>query len=243
MIEEFKQEMMKSFKMSDLGLMHYFLGIEVCQDNGIFISQKKYAEDLLKKFNMSDCKSVTTPLIANEKFKKEDGGKLADGAAYRSLIGSLLYLISTRPDLMFATSMLSRFMQNPNQVHFGAAKRVLTYVQVTLKFGILFKPCSYSKLIGYTDSDWAVSIDDMKSTSRYCFNMESGVFSWGSKKQGFVAQSTAEAEYVAAANAVNQAIWLTRILEDMGAKQQLPVEIFCDNKSVIAMAKNPIYHS
>ena len=243
MIEEFKLEMMKSFEMSDLGLMHYFLGMEVCQDDGIFISQKKYAEDLLKKFNMSDCKSVATPLIANEKFKKEDGGKLADGAAYRSLIGSLLYLTSTRPDLMFATSMLSRFMQNPSQVHFGAAKRVLRYVQGTLKFGILFKPCSYSKLIGYTDSDWAGSIDDMKSTSGYCFNLGSGVFSWGSKKQGSVAQSTAEAEYVAAANAVNQAIWLTRILEDMGAKQQLPVEIFCDNKSAIAMAKNPIYHS
>lgn len=243
MIEEFKQEMMKSFEMSDLGLMHYFLGMEVCQDDGIFISQKKYAEDLLKKFNMTDCKLVATPLIANEKLKKEDRGKLTEGATYRSLIGSLLYLTSTRPDLMFATSTLSRFMQNPSQVHFGAAKRVLRYVQGTLKYDISFKSCFYSKLIGYTDSDWASSIDDMKSTLDYCFNLGSRIFSWGSKKQGSVAQSTVEAEYVATANVVNQAIWLTRILEDMGAKQQLPVEILCDNKSVIAMEKNPVYHS
>ncbi|XP_042939594.1 secreted RxLR effector protein 161-like [Carya illinoinensis] len=230
MIEEFKQEMMKSFEMSDLGLLHYFLGMEVCQDDGIFISQKKYAEDLLKRFNVADCKLVATPLIANEKLKEEDGEKLTDGATYRSLIGSLLYLTSTRPDLMFATSMLSRFMQNPNQVHFGAAKRVLRYVQETLTYGISFKPCSYSKLIGYTDSDWAGSIDDMKSTLGYCFNLRFVIFSWGSEKQGSVAQSTAEAEYIVVVNAVNQVIWLMRILKDMVAKQQLPVKIFYYNK-------------
>lgn len=242
-IKEFKHDMMNTFEMSDLGLMHYFLGMEVCQKEGIFISQRKYAEDLLKKFKMIGCKSVATPLIANEKLKKEDGTKKADAVAYRSLVGSLLYLTATRPDIMFATSMLSRFMQSPSQVHFGAAKRVLRYVQGTMDFGIWFNSCPHSKLIGFTDSDWAGSLDDMRSTSGYCFNLGSGVFSWGSKKQATVAQSTAEAEYVAAAGAVNQAIWLSRILEDMGAKQQKPVEIYCDNKSAIAMAKNPVYHS
>ncbi|KAF5468920.1 hypothetical protein F2P56_013028 [Juglans regia] len=183
------------------------------------------------------CKSVATPLTTIEKLKKEDGAKEADAAAYRSLIGSLLYLAATRPDIMYATSLLSRFMQCPSQIHFGAAKRVLRYIQGTKDFGIWYKPSSHSTLTGFTNSDWAGSVDDMRSTSGYCFNLGTGVFSWGSKKQGSVAQSTAEAEYVAAAGATNQAIWQSKILKDMGAKQQLPIVIYCDNKSAIAMEK------
>ena len=186
---------------------------------------------------------MATPLIANEKFKKQDGTKAADAAAYRSIIGSLLYLAVTWPDIMFATSLLSRFMQSPSQIHFGAAKRVLRYIQGTKDFGIWYKSCAQSTMTGFTDSDWAGSVDDMRSTSGHCFNLGTSVFSWGSKKQNSVAQSTAEAEYVAAAGAANQAIWLSKILEDMGAKQQLPVVIYCDNKSAIAMAKNPVFHS
>ncbi|XP_042962347.1 secreted RxLR effector protein 161-like [Carya illinoinensis] len=168
---------------------------------------------------MAECKSVATPLIANEKLKKEDGAKEADAAAYRSLIGSLLYLAATRPDIMYATSLLSRFMQCPSQIHFGATKRVLRYIQGTKDFGIWYKPSSHSTLTGFTDSDWAGSMDDIRSTSEYCFNLGIGVFPWESKKQGSVAQSTAEAKYVATAGATNQAIWLSKILEDMGAKK------------------------
>ncbi|XP_040986424.1 secreted RxLR effector protein 161-like [Juglans microcarpa x Juglans regia] len=131
---------------------------------------------------MAECKSVATPLIANEKLKKEDGVKEADAATYRSLIGSLLYLGATRPNIMYATSLLSRFMQCPNQIHFGAAKRVLRYIQGTKDFGIWYKPSSHSTLTSLTDSDWAGSVEDMRSTSGYCFNLGTGVFSWGSKK-------------------------------------------------------------
>ncbi|BFG16559.1 hypothetical protein CerSpe_028330 [Prunus speciosa] len=181
--------MMKTFEMSDLGLMHYFLGIEINQEeDGIFICQKKYIENLLKKFKMYGCKTVATPLITNEKLRKEDGsskvdesifrsliGSLlyltttrpdimyttslrsskVDESIYRSLIGSLLYLTTTRPDIMYTTSLLSRFMQNPSQIHYGAAKRILRYLQGTIDYGIWYKPTTDPRLFGYTDSDWA----------------------------------------------------------------------------------------
>jgi transposase InsO family protein len=244
MIAGFKEDMMNTFEMTDLGLMNYFLGIEVKQqEEGIFICQKKYTEGLLKKFKMNDCKPVATPLVTNEKLQKDDGSPEADASHYRSLIGSLLYLTATRPDIMFATSLLSRFMQKPSQIHFGVGKRVLRYLQGTKEYGIWYKPKCNSKLLGYTDSDWAGSVDDMKSTSGYAFSLGSGFFSWASKKQATVAQSTAEAEYIAAAEATSQAIWLRRILEEMGEIQDESSIIYCDNKSTIAITKNPVHHS
>ena len=244
MIKKFKEDMMKNFEMTDLGLMHYFLGIEITQkEDGIFISQKKYTETLLKKFKMEGCKTVSTPLDNNKALKKEDGSPKADESKFRSLIGSLLYLTATRPDIMYAVSLLSRFMHDPSQVHYGAAKRILRYLQGTKFYGIWYRATSDSKLVGYTDSDWAGSMDDMKSTSGYAFTLGSGIFSWASKKQATVAQSSAEAEYIAAAMTTSQAIWLKRILEDMGELQEEATKIYCDSKSAIAMAKNPIFHS
>ncbi|XP_019051695.1 PREDICTED: uncharacterized protein LOC109114079 [Nelumbo nucifera] len=168
MIKEFKEDMMNTFKMSDLRLMHYFLGIEINQEEEvIFISQKKYIENLLKKFKMEGCKTVTTPLVTNKRFKKQDGLMKADASIYKSLIGSLLYIIATRSDIMYATSLLSSFMQIPSQVHYGVAKRILRYMQGTKEYSIWYKSTTNSRLIGYTDSDWAGSVDDMKSTSSY----------------------------------------------------------------------------
>ncbi|KAL0308644.1 UNVERIFIED_CONTAM: Retrovirus-related Pol polyprotein from transposon TNT 1-94 [Sesamum radiatum] len=244
MIQVFKEDMMKTFEMSDLGLMHFFLGIEINQEKeGNIICQRKYTETLLKKFKMESCKTVTTPLVTGEKYQKEDGSQKVDGSMYRSLIGSLLYLTATRPDIMFATCLLSRFMQSPSQVHYAAAKRILRYLRGTKDFGIWYKSTNDAKLVGYTDSDWAGSVDDMKSTSGYTFSLGSGIFSWASKKQATVAQSSAEAEYIAAAATSNQAIWLRRILEDIGEKQEEPTTIYCDNKSAIAITKNPVQHS
>ena len=243
MIESFKEHMMKTYEMSDLGLLHYFLGIEVSQGgDGIFVSQKRYAKSILEKFNMTHCKPVSTPLVVSEKLSKEDGTSKVDCSLYRSLVGSLLYLTATRPEIMFAATLLSRFMQNPSQTHFGAAKRILRYLQGTLDYGIFYKAGENLNLIAYSDSDWAGSIDDMKSTSGYAFLLGTNICSWLSKKQKVVAQSSAEAEYVAAAKATSQAIWLRRILEDIGEKQQEATILFCDNKSAISIAKNPVNH-
>lgn len=243
LVQQFKKNMMSTYEMSDLGLLHYFLGIEVSQtENGIFISQKKYAENILKKLNLLGRKSVATPWIANEKKRKFDGAKKADAKKYRSLVGSFLYLTATRPDIMFAASLLSRYMKEPSQIHFRAAKRVLRYLQGTLDYGVLFTVVEKSRLIGYTDSDWAGCLDDMKSTTSYVFSLGSGICSWASKKQNVVAQSTAEAEYIVAAKAASQAVWLRRILEDIGEKQEEGTKLYCDNKSAIAIGKNPVSH-
>ncbi|CAN6545947.1 unnamed protein product [Malus baccata var. baccata] len=243
MMEEFKEEMMKRYEMTDLGLLHHFLGIGVIQKaSSIFIHQKKYAETLLEKFGLKGCKPVSTPLIANEKLKKEDGSELADASLYKSIVGSLLYLTATRPDLMFSASLLSRFMQNPSKIHMGTAKRVLRYVQGTLDYGIKYEMGKSSILIGFCDSDWGGSEDDSRSTSGYAFTFGSGVFSWASVKQQSVALSTAEAEYVSASEATSQAIWLRFILKDFGELQVEATPLLCDNTSAIAMTKNPVFH-
>ncbi|KAJ4718260.1 Retrovirus-related Pol polyprotein from transposon TNT 1-94 [Melia azedarach] len=242
-VNDFKQQLYQKFEMTDLGKMKFFLGLQVHQTaEGIFVSQQAYVINMLKKFRMQHCKPTSTPLIVNQKLTKFDGDTKADAFRYRSLVGSLLYLSATRPDIMFATSLLSRFMQNPSQVHFGAGRRVLRYLKGTHDLGILFKPEAELNLFGYVDSDWAGCIDDGKSTSGYAFSVGSGMFSWCSKKQDVVAQSTAEAEFIAAAAGANQCIWLRKMLIDLGFGQINASPIFCDSKSAIAIAKNPVQH-
>ena len=183
LLADFKMEMQDVFEMSDLGIMNYFLGMEIYQCSwGIFISQRKYAMDILKKFKLESCKEVATPLAQNEKISKNDGEKLEEPSAYRSLVGSLLYLTVTRPDLMFPASLLSRFMSSPRNVHMGVAKRVLKYVKGTTNLGIWYLKIRGVKLDGYADSDWVGSVDDMKSTSSYVFTIGSGVICWNSRK-------------------------------------------------------------
>ena len=159
MVEAFKNDMTKKYEMSDMGLLRHFLGMEIYQDKeNIFICQRNYAEKILKTFGMFECNPAPTPLVMGEKLYKKDGGNFVDSTYYRSLIGKLLYLCTTRPDLMFAASLLSRFMQNPSHIH-----------------------------LRYNDSDLGGCGDDLKSTSGYCFPLGSGIFSWQSKKQDTVA--------------------------------------------------------
>ncbi|KAM2961184.1 hypothetical protein FF1_030791 [Malus domestica] len=140
MITEFKGEMMRQYEMTDLGLLHHFLGLGVLQtDNYIFLHQKKYAKTLLEKFGLRDCKPVATPLAMNEKLTKVDGSDLADETLYRQMVGSLLYLTATRPYIMFAASLLARFMHNPTKKHMGTAKRVLRYIQGTVNYGVVYE--------------------------------------------------------------------------------------------------------
>ncbi|KAM2328062.1 hypothetical protein ACFXTH_014569 [Malus domestica] len=140
--------------MSDLGLLHHFLGLGIIQTNkSIFIHQKKYAKSLLEKFGLKDCKAVKTPLAIDDKLSKENGSVDADESLYRIMVGSLLYLTATRPDLMYASCLLARFMNKPTRKHMGTAKRVLRYVQGTLDFGIEYVKGKAAVLIGYCDSD------------------------------------------------------------------------------------------
>lgn len=175
LVEEFKQEMMQVFEMTDLGLMSYFLGIEIKQnEDDVFICQKKYAKEILKKFQMEECKAVSTPMKQKEKLSKEDGVDKVDEGYYMSLIGCLMYLTTTRTNILFAISLLSRFMHCASEMHLKAARRVLRYIfKGTVNYGVKFESCQNFKLCGFSDSDWAGSIDDMKSSSRYCFSLGS----------------------------------------------------------------------
>ena len=163
MVEEFKSAMMKEYEMTDLGLMKYFLGIQVQQSKGeIFISQEKYLEDMLKKFHMKDCKPVSTPMALNEKLHLNDGAEKADPRIFRSLVRCLIYLTNTRPDIVYTVSFISRFMHEPSKIHYTAAKRILRYLQGSRKLGVKYVKEENNKVIGYTDSDWAGSVDDRK---------------------------------------------------------------------------------
>ncbi|XP_031249322.1 uncharacterized protein LOC116107157 [Pistacia vera] len=239
---EFKKSMHSEFEMTDLGEMSYFgMKIDQCVD-GIFVNQRKYASEVLKKFCIENCKPVDLPLVPNLKLSKSDEAKKVDEGLYRSLIGCLLYLTATRLDLMYATSLLSRFMSQPTKTHFKTAKRVLRYVKGSTDFGVWFKRSENLKLVGLSDSDWAGLTYDMRSTSRYAFFLNCGAICWLSRKQETVAQSIAKAEYISDAAAVNQAIWLRKILEDLKLKQVKPTAIMCDNQSSVAMAKNLMHH-
>lgn len=243
LIDQFKESMKKKFEMTDLGRMKYFLGLEVIQDDkGIFVSQKKYACDLLRRFQMENCQAMSTPMNAKEKLVKEDGSASADGVRYRSMVGGLIYLTHTRPDISFSVGVVSRFMHNPTKHHMGAAKRILRYISGTTEYGMWYDRKSTGNLSGYSDSDWAGCYEDMKSTSGYLFCLGLSPVSWKSKKQPTVALSSTEAEYVAVCTAACQGVWLSRILKDVGKQQEGSVVIKCDNKSTIAMCKNPMYH-
>ncbi|KAG8474282.1 hypothetical protein CXB51_033938 [Gossypium anomalum] len=194
------------------------------------------------KFCMSNCKPVNTLMAQGEKLTNFGSQERVDKKEYKSLIGYLLYLTATRPDLMHAVSLLSRFIHCCDISHFKAAKRILRYVKGTLKLGVMFKRENELKLIGYSDSDWEGFADDMRSTSGYFFTLGSGVFCWSSKKQQTVAQSTAEAEYIAATTAVNQASWLRKLLYDLNEEQVEATEIKVDNQSAVAIAKNPVFY-
>eukprot|EP00253_Pinus_taeda_P024667 PITA_24667 len=191
--ENFKAVMKEEFEMTDMGLLRYFLGIEVDQnENGIFISQAKYLNEVLGRFNMQECKAAITPTVMGLKLSKEDNNKDFDPSLYKSIVGSLMYLTATRPHIMFAVSLIFRFMERPKEAHWQAAQRIQRYVKGTKRFGILYTVSECSDLIGYTDSDWAGSVDDRKSTSGYVFHMGSEPF-MASKKQSIVALLQTEA--------------------------------------------------
>ena len=189
---------------------------------------------------MENAAPVDTPVEVNLKLSKFDDNQSIDSTLYRSLVGSLLYLTATRPDLIFSVSMLSRFMESPGS-HWEAGKRVLRYVCGTTDEGIFYKRAENSILVGYCNSNWGGSINDSKSTSGYVFNIGSGSISWSSRKQPIVTLSTAESEYVALASAACQAPWLKWVLEELKYQQTEVPTLFCDNSSAISLAKNPVF--
>jgi hypothetical protein len=229
--------------MTDLGKMRHFLGVEVIQNSqGIFMCQHRYAKEILERFGMENSNAVCSPMVTGTKLSKHDTGNKVDPTQFKQIIGSLMYLTATRPDLMFAVNMIARFMEHPVESHMMAAKRILRYIKGTLELGILYKKGEQADLIAYSDSDYGGDIDDRKSTSGYVFMLGSGAVAWSSRKQPIVTLSTTEAEFIAAAHCVCQGIWLKRILDNIGLKQKQCLTVLCDNSSTIKLSKNPVMH-
>ncbi|CAH9115744.1 unnamed protein product [Cuscuta europaea] len=244
MLADFKNSMKQKFEMTDLGVLQYFLGLDVKQKKeGTFLCRRKYDMDLLKRLHMENCEIAKTLMNTNEKLQRCDGTEKANERLFRSLVGGLNYLTHTKPDIAHSVSVVSRYLHCPTKQNFSAAKRILRYVAGTLGFGIWYESVKHFKLRGYTDSGWAGCIDDRKSTSGSVFDLGSGAITWISKKQDTIALSTSEAEYIAAGAAAKQALWLRKLLKDLCCEQQGTPEIWCDNMSTIAMTKNPAFHA
>jgi hypothetical protein len=212
-ITDCKKKLAAEFEMKDLGLMHYFLGLEVWQSpEKIFLNQGKYAIKILKRFDMLECKAMNTPMETNLKLLVDTPSKLVDATLYKQIIVSLMYLTNTRPYICFVVNTLSRYLVEPRRVHLVAAKHVMRYLKGVLDYGLCYIGDHDFGLYGYTDSDWARSVSDRKSNSRCCFSLGSAMTSWQSRKQSSTSLSTAEAEYIATCSASCEAIWLRKLL-------------------------------
>ena len=205
--------MKHEFDMTDLGKMRYFLGLEVLQrSDGVFISQKKYALEVLQRFGMDKSNSVHNPIVPGFKLVKDEGGVKVDKTYYKQIMGSLIYLAATRPNMMFVVSLISRYMENPTKLHLQAAKRVLRYLKGITGFGIFYKKGGDDELVACSDSGYPGDLEDRKSTLGYVFLLSSGAVSWSSRKQPVVSLSTTEVEFIVAVLYACQAIWLKRVL-------------------------------
>jgi len=186
-------------EMKDIGLMHYFLGLEVWQEGGhIFLEQGQYVVDVLSRFHMANCRPMATPMITKWKKLHASDSSLVDSTLYRQLIGSLMYLVNTRPNICFAVNILNQFIVEPRRVHWIVAKHILQYVQGTVDYGLDYRRGDGVTLVGYTDADWAGCPSDMKNTLGCFFGLGSTIVSWFSRKQKLVALRSFEAEYMAA---------------------------------------------
>jgi len=245
-LKAFKEDMKKQFQMSDLGTLSYYLGIEVCQgSSGITISQERYAHKLLERADMIGCNPSSTPMESRLKLLKESTAPPVDATAYRSIVGGLRYLLHTRPDISFSVGYVSRFMEAPTEEHQAAVKRILRYVTGTAALGIHYKRGEKKlppQLHGYSDSDLAGDVNDRKSTGGVIFFLGDGPISWQSCKQKVVALSSCEAEYIAAATATCQGVWLARLLADLLDVEAGAPVLRVDNKSAISLIKNPVHH-
>ena len=243
MCKEFSKCMQGEFEMSMMGELNFFLGLQIKQSSeGTFINQAKYTKELLNRFGMREAKPLSTPMGTSIKLDKDENDKKIDEKLYRGMIGSLLYLTASRPDIMFSVCICARFQSCPKESHLVAVKRIFRYLIETHDLGIFYPRGVAFELNGFSDADYAGCRIDRKSTSGTCQFLGHSLVSWSSKKQNSVALSTAEARYVVARNCCAQLLWMKQQMEDYGLYfDHTPIK--CDNTSAINLSKNPIQHS
>ncbi|XP_026381076.1 uncharacterized protein LOC113275735 [Papaver somniferum] len=242
-ITSLKSRLASYFSIKDLGKLQYFLGIDVSRSSkGIFLCQRKYILDILKDSGLTGSRTSSFPMDAHLKLTSEAGTPLPDPSIYRRLIGRLLYLTVTRPDITYAVNYLSQFMQRPHSSHLDAANHVLRYLKGTIGHGIFLASSTPLILKGYTDSDWAGCPMTRRSTTGYLVTIGNSPVSWKSKKQPTVARSSAEAEYRALAHLTTELQWLRYLFQDLRIPCILPIIVSCDSQAAIHIAQNPVFH-
>nr|GFA74756.1 hypothetical protein [Tanacetum cinerariifolium] len=214
---EFETLMHEKFQMSAMGELNFFLGLQVLQKkDGIFLSQDKYVGDILKKFGYSDVRSANTLMDKENPWGKDRTGKDVDLHLYRSMIGSLMYLTASRPDIMFVVCACARHQVTPKECHLHAVKSIFRYVKVYPKLRIWYPKESPFDLVAYSDSDYGSATQDRKSTTGWCQFLGRRLILWQCKKQTIVATSTTEAKYVVATSGYGQVLWIQNQLLDYG---------------------------
>ncbi|GJT61808.1 retrovirus-related pol polyprotein from transposon TNT 1-94 [Tanacetum coccineum] len=230
MCDEFAKIMHDEFEMSMMGELNFFLGLQIKQmEDGIFFNQSKYIKEMLKKFGLEDSKPMKTLMSSDTKLTKDEECESVDSTKYRGMIGSLLYLMASRPDIMFSVCLCARFQEDPKTSHLEVVKHIFRYIKGTTHLGLWYPKGTDIETVVYADSDHAGDYVDQKSTSGICTFVGCCLTSWFSKKQTALAISTTKAEYVSAGKACQQALWMKQALIDYDVRLN-DVPIMCDNK-------------
>jgi len=225
--------MQDEFEMIMMGELKFFLGVQINQSkDGVYVHQSKYTKELLKKFKLEDCKEMNTPMHPTCNLRIEDNGTKVDQKLYRGMIGSLLYLSASRPDILFNVCLCARFQSNHRESDLTVVKRIFRYLKGTTNLGLLYRKSLEYKLVGFCVADYAGDRIIRKSTSGNSQFLGENLISWASKRQATIAMSTAEAEYISTASCCTQLLRMKHKLEDYQINAN-SIPIYCDNTIVI----------
>ena len=242
-ISQVKSHLQKHLNIRDLGTPKYFLGIEFAYKHGkLILNQCKYVLDILEETGLLGCKPQSSPIDSKPQFWDITSPPLTDANIYRRLLGKLIYLTITRPDITYTVGLLSQFMHSPQEIHWHAALRVLAYLKHAPGRGLLYQHHGHLRIEGYSDSSYAGDRGDRKSTFGFCILVGGNLVTWRSQKQRVVSLSSAEAEYRSMTHTSSEMLWVRSLLQELGFPVQEAMPMYCDNQAAIFISNNPTFH-